>query len=188
MKDTKHKGKNSVKALGRLLLLAVISLVIGLRLYSWNARVLAGNAMPMPFGWGLSVVLSGSMEPSLSVNDLVIVHEQAAYETGDIVVYQSGNMLVCHRIVSLQDGTVTTQGDANNAPDPPIGLADIKGKAVAQVPGVGAAGLFLKTPAGFGLAVIVAVLLFELPYWQQRKKADAERQRIKEEIKKLKGE
>ena len=188
MENKKPKGRKQIRSLGRILLLTLISLVIGVRLYSWNAQVLAGNAMPMPFGYGVSVVLSGSMEPALSVNDLVLVHRQAAYETGDIVVYQSGNMLVLHRIVELYDGMAVTQGDANNTPDTPIAVSDIKGKTVARLPGVGAVGLFLKTPLGFGLTVAAAVLLFELPYWRQRREADAERERIKEEIRRLKDE
>lgn len=180
--------KKTLKTAGRVLLLTVISLLIGIRLYSWNARTLAGNAMPMPFGYGISVVLSGSMEPALSENDLVIVHEQDTYEKDDIVVYQSGSILVIHRIMSIDGDTVVTQGDANNAEDDPIALSEIKGKMVARLPKIGAAGLFLKTPAGFLLAVIVAVLLFELPYRRERKKAAAEQERIKEEIKRLKDE
>ena len=184
MKDTKAK----VKTAGRLLLLALISLVVGVRLYSWNAQVLGGNAMPMPFGYGISVVLSGSMEPALSVNDLVIVHAQEAYESGDIVVYQSGHMLVLHRLVELADGVAVTQGDANNAADPPIAVSAIKGKAIAQVPALGAAALFLKTPVGFLLVLTSAILLLELPYWRERQKAAEEQERIKEEIRRLKGE
>ena len=196
MRETKrkgrHEGKRGLKSglglVGRFLLLAVISLVIGITVYSWNARVLTGNAMPMPFGWGVSVVLSGSMEPTLSVNDMVIVREQDDYRVDDIVVYQTGNMLVLHRIVELADGTVITQGDANNAPDPPLDLSDIKGKAVARAPGVGAAIHFLKTPVGGALLIVAAIAFFELPYLQRRKKAEADREKIKEEIRKMKGE
>lgn len=144
--------------------------------------------MPMPFGYGISVVLSGSMEPTLSVDDLVIVHEQDSYETGDVVVYQSGNILVIHRIISIEGDAVITQGDANNIADQPIQLSDIRGKAVAHVPKIGAVGLFMKTPAGFLIVLIGAVVLFELPYWKERRKATAERERIIEEIKRLKGE
>ena len=45
---------------------------MGINVYLWNASSLAGNAMPMPFGFGMAVVLSGSMEPVLSVNDLLL--------------------------------------------------------------------------------------------------------------------
>ena len=65
--------KKSIKSIGRFFLLFIISLMIGLRMYYWNSSSLVGNSMPMPFGYGASVVLSGSMEPALSVNDVVIV-------------------------------------------------------------------------------------------------------------------
>lgn len=180
--------KRKRKGIGRILILLVISLMIGTRLYGWNAKTLAGNVMPMPFGWGVSVVLSGSMEPALSVNDLVIVREQNSYETKDIVVYQDGSSLVVHRILSIDGDEVVTQGDANNTADQPIHVSDIKGKAVAHIPFAGSVVRFLKTPAGFVLIIIAAIVLFELPYIQERKKAEENKERLKEEIRRLKGE
>lgn len=184
MSETKRK----IKSVGRVILLAVISLIIGMMVYSWNAQTLAGNAMPMPFGVGMSVVLSGSMEPELSVNDLVIVRETDGYEIGDIVVYQDGSSLVIHRIVSIEDGTVITQGDANNVADAPISASAIKGKEVVHLPFVGVVVRFLKTPVGSILLIIAAIVLFELPHLRERKKAADEQEKIKEEIRKLKGE
>ena len=184
MSETKRK----LKRIGRMILLAVISLIIGIRLYNWNAQTLAGNAMPMPFGVGISVVLSGSMEPTLSVNDLVIVHEQSDYAVDDIVVYQDENMLVIHKIVSVNGDEIITKGDANNVEDAPISASDIKGKAVFHIPFVGALIRFLKTPVGFILIITAAIMLFELPHLQERKKAAEEQEKIKEEIKRLKGE
>ena len=182
------KTKNVLKKVGRIVLLSVIGLIIGISLYGYNARTFVGNPMPMPFGWGASVVLSGSMEPALSVNDLVFVREQDSYETGDIVVYQDEGSLVIHRIISLDKNEVITQGDANNTADSPIDISLIKGKAVASLPFVGAAAQFLKTPVGFILVIIVSIALFEMPYLKQRKKADDDLEKIKEEIKRLKGE
>ena len=56
--------KNRGRIFFRILMIVVISLVIGLSIYSWNARRVVGNSLPMPFGIGSSVVLSGSMEPT----------------------------------------------------------------------------------------------------------------------------
>ena len=83
----------------RLLVLVLISLFAGVSLYQWNASTLTGNEMPMPFGVGVSVVLSGSMEPQLQVNDLVLVQRQEEYVPGDVVVYQSGRSLVIHQLL-----------------------------------------------------------------------------------------
>lgn len=182
------KTKSKLKKVGRIILLSVMGLIIGVNLYAWNARTFAGNSMPMPFGWGVSVVLSGSMEPALSVNDMVIVKEQDSYEAGDIVVFQDGSSLVIHRIISLDGNEVITQGDANNTADQPIDISLVKGKAVASLPFAGALLQFLKTPVGFILVIIAAIVLFELPYLRERKRADNEREKIKEEIKRLKEE
>lgn len=183
-----EEKKRRFKGLGRIFLLILISLVIGTKLYGWNAETLAGNAMPMPFGWGISVVLSGSMEPALSVNDLVFVREQDSYKVGDIVVYQDGNSLVIHRILSIDGDEVITQGDANDVADEPISVSAIKGKERAHIPLVGALTRFLKTPVGFLLLIAAAVGLFELPYLRERKKTQETQEKIKEEIRKLKGE
>lgn len=181
-----NEGKSKLKSIGRVFLLVVISLFLGTRLYAWNAETLAGNAMPMPFGFGISVVLSGSMEPTLSVNDMVVVHEQSNYQINDIVVYQSGSSLIIHRIESIDGVKVITKGDANNVSDQPINVSDIKGRAVFHIPIIGAIGLFMKGPVGFVLIAILAIFLFEYPYWKERKRRSLQQERIKEEIRRLK--
>ena len=176
------------KAMGilRVALLGIVSLLLGVRLYLWNAETLTGNAMPMPFGWGVSMVLTGSMDPALAVDDLVLVHAQESYEVDDIVVYQDGASLVIHRIISIDGETAVTMGDANNAADDPIAVSAIKGKAVSHIPQIGAAVRFLKSPVGFLLILAAAVVLFELPYLVERKKAEDARAQLKEEIRRLK--
>lgn len=176
----------SLKGIMRIVLLAVISVFIGLKLYAWNAKTLVGNGLAMPFGYGVTVVLSGSMEPELSVNDVVVIKECKSYSVGDIVVYQDGNSLVIHRIISLDGETAVTQGDANNVPDEPIKLSDIKGKKTAAVPYIGAVVRFLKSTAGFIVILAAAVVLFEMPYRAERKRINSEQEKIKEEIRRLK--
>lgn len=181
-------AKRRAKSIGRIVLLVAISLLIGTTVYSWNARTLTGNAMPMPFGLGISVVLSGSMEPELSVNDLVIVREAEQYAVGETVVYQDGSSLVIHKIISIDGEEVVTKGVANDAADDPIALSAIKGKAIAHIPFIGAVVRFLKSTVGTALLIVAAIALFELPYLQKRKKAEEDKEKIKEEIRKLKGE
>lgn len=178
--------KKKVTAVLRLLLLAIVGLLLGARLYLWNAETLAGNAMPMPFGWGVCVVLTGSMEPNLPVDALVLVHQQESYEARDVVVYQDGASLVIHRLISIDGETAVTMGDANSVEDDPIKVSAIKGKMVAHVPGVGAAARFLKSPVGSILILLAAAALFELPYLWERKQAEDKREQIKEEIRRLK--
>ncbi len=177
-----------LKALGRTLVIIFVSLVLGVNVYLWNARSLNGNALPMPFGYGIAVVLTGSMEPAIMANDVILVAQQEEYELNEVVVYQSGSMLVVHRIVEMDELTVTTQGDANNAPDAPVRLERIKGGVIKVIPGAGSWIRLLKTPAvSIGL-VVAAVVLMEMSYRKERQKGDQELDKIKEEIRRLKAE
>lgn len=172
----------------RTLFLLLVSLVVGVNLYSWNARTLTGNALPMPFGIGGAVVLSGSMEPAISVDELILFKAADAYEVGDVVVYQSGKMPVVHRIVAMDGESVTTRGDANNTEDSPVALSQVKGKVIAHIPHVGKMVRLLKTPPVTILLIIAAVLTVELPYLKEKEQKEAELERIKEEIRRLKEE
>ena len=134
------------------------------------------------------MILSGSMEPTLSVNDLVFVRATGDYEVGDVVVYQSGSSRVIHRIARiLEDGSVVTKGDANNTEDEPIPPEDVKGEMVGKVPLIGAAVRFLQTPIGIIIVIAVLILLINLS-WRKEKKEDAgDLDVIKEEIRRLKA-
>ncbi len=91
----------------------------------------------MPFGWGVVRVLSGSMEPTFSEGSLLVVSRVVSPDevsAGDIVVYDAGQSLVAHRVVEVSDDAFVTQGDANNAPDDPIGFSQVKARVVAWTP------------------------------------------------------
>ena len=173
------------KTLLRYLALGILAVLIGTGVYSLNASRLTGNQMPMPFGYGASVVLSGSMEPELSVGDLLIVREEQAYAEGDIVVYQSGRMAVVHRIVEIGDDYVITRGDANTASDAPISPDAIKGRVIRILPLVGYPVWALKSPLGVIATIAAAVLLVEFSYRSDKSEKDREQEKIKEEIRSL---
>ncbi len=181
-KKTRFNGK-----LWRRILLIIVGLIAGINLYSWNASALAGNALPMPFGIGASVVLSGSMSPALEVNDLIFVQEKDQYEVGDIVVYQSGKSLVVHRIVDKDDNMIITQGDANNAPDDPINVNTVKGEVTAHIPFLGSIVNVLKLPAVGILLLVGAVILMECSFQTEKRKKEKSLDAIKEEIQRLKA-
>ena len=71
----------------RIFLYFVISVVFGLVIYSWNAKTLSGDMLPMPFNLGSAIVLSGSMEPELSVDDLIFISGKDEYFVGVVVVF-----------------------------------------------------------------------------------------------------
>ncbi len=179
---------HKLKALLRTVFLIVVSIVLGINIYNWNAKSLTGNVLPMPFGYGGAVVLSGSMEPTIMTDELIVVKAEEGYEKDDIVVYQSGRVLVVHRIMQIDGETVTTRGDANNTDDAPIAMDQIKGRVIAHVPHVGALVRVMKSPVATFILIAAAVLTVELPFRREKEKKDEELERIKAEIRRLKEE
>ena len=172
----------------RVLLLVVCGTALGINVYMANANGLMKNRMPMPFGYGAAVVLSGSMEPEFSKNDFIIVKETSDYSVNDIVVYQDLNSLVVHRIVSMDGDFIVTKGDANNVADDPIHVSSIKGEVIFCIPAIGTLIGFLKTPVGIILTIALAIALVEIPRRMDMKKDDEERQKLIDEINELKKE
>lgn len=188
MSNTPKHKKKILLAVLRVCLLAFAGTVLGINVYLWNAKSLVGNALPMPFGYGCAVVLSGSMEPTLLIDDLILVKEQDAYQVDDIVVFQDEGSLTVHRLISVDGDTVVTKGDANNAADDPIPANRIIGAVFKRIPSLGAAARFLKTPVGVICLLGGALLLAEMSYRSERREGDQKVERLKEEIRRLRQE
>ena len=186
-KTPKHQKKRfSKKTVFRYIVFSFIGIVLGLFIYTQNAKGLLKDKMPMPFGYGMSVVLSGSMESRLSVDDLVIIKATDSYNVNDIVLYQDGNSLVIHRIIEIDGDTVTTKGDANNVADEPINKSQIKGVLVYDLAGFGAVVNILKQPVFVILILAAAFLLTEFSYRKEKDNDTEELDEIKKMIEELK--
>lgn len=189
-KTNQHSEKDNrkKKQIMRRLLLIIGGLILGLNLYFANAGTILGNQLPMPFGYGMANVLSGSMEPTFSKGTLLLVKETQNVQEGDIVVYQSGRELIVHRVIALSEDEVTTQGDANNVADEPFARTQIKGKVIGWIPVLGSIMAMLKTPIAVIVILILAFILIEGSFRAQRDADDQELDAIKEEIRRLKEE
>ena len=183
-----NKRKVKQNAIWRHILLVICGLLLGINIYLVNSNNLLGNKMPMPFGYGAAVVLSGSMEPTFSKDDLIFVKKTDSIDTGDIVVYQSNNSLVVHRVVSMDGDMVVTKGDANNIEDSSFDKSAIKGVVVGSIPGLGIIVNAIKTPTGTVVVLLCAFLLIELSFRKQKESDDKRIEDIKAEIRMLKEE
>ncbi len=181
MKSPKIKAKKILY----LLLILILSAVVGIGIYNQNAERVMGNKMPMPFGMGVSVVLTGSMEPKLSVNDMIIVKKTDSLYEGQIVVFQDESSLIVHRIISIDGDTVITQGDANDISDAPITKEDIKGEVVGVVPFVGVFIKLIKHPIVTVLMIALAIFLMERSFRTEKEQKNNEVSAIKKEIEEL---
>lgn len=187
--DTSKREKEDRKTgrmIYRIALIILLSVFLGGSVYSLNARRVMRNALPMPFGFGTSVVLTGSMEPTLSVNDLVVIRAADTYAVDDVVVYQSGSSLVIHRIVRVEDEYVVTRGDANNTEDDPVPLSAVKGRMAFSIPFLGLPVRMLQSPLGTILVIVLIAALMSLSWRNERAEHDKQLDEIKDEIRRLK--
>jgi len=116
-------------------------------------------------GYRSFVVLSGSMEPSIKIGDIILVHRQATYLPHDIITFQQENHLVTHRIVSTRfdrdEQLFVTQGDANRSEDDgQVNLKHVVGRVVLTIPYLGRFVAFAQSPLGLTSLVIVPILGF----------------------------
>ena len=112
-------------------------------------------------GYSCAVINSGSMQPTISVSDLLIIKGLDFYQEGDVVTYvsDSGSM-VTHRIVTVSQDGYITQGDANNVPDKKIDKQRILGKVVFVLSGANRILKWVVLP----MIVIFIVCVFLLPW------------------------
>jgi len=156
----------------------VLCLVFGAMLICNLTIIIKGTLHPErpPSVLGITpmVVLSGSMsgdaEDHIEIGDLIFVDEAdpAQLEVGDIIAFMEGKVVVTHRIIDIQsteDGELLfyTKGDANNAADrKPVTVNELVGIYQSRIPAVGNFALFLQTPLGMVLFIVVPLMAFIL--------------------------
>lgn len=88
------------------------------------------------FGYRPVVILSGSMEPELRTNSVVLVKKTKDVKTEDVIFFFNEEKLpVIHRYVGNDEhGSIITKGDANPKEDPePISPGQVEGRVVLRM-------------------------------------------------------
>lgn len=122
------------------------------------------------------VVSSGSMEPVLQINDVLIVRDGGSWgdlRVGDIIVFnrpEGSDRVIVHRIADIDqdsddgDITIRTKGDNNPSSIPgtdyPITEDDYIGKVIYVVPGIGVITKVISPPINYIIIAIILAILF----------------------------
>jgi signal peptidase len=148
----------------------------------WGQRVLLALALILFLTIGVLprlglyrpvTVLSGSMRPTFSPGDMVVVVPEpvSAVRVGQVISYQVPvgiHQVETHRVVRILQGgphpTVQTQGDANNYHDPWTAKleGDTAWRMVAVIPHLGYVVNFLRSPTLQKAAIFLAPALLAL--------------------------
>ena len=138
---------------------------------------------------GLQVfnVISGSMEPTYSVGDLIYVKtvDPDSVRVGDPITFVLNEDLVVatHRVVDIdaENRHFTTKGDANKTEDAaPVHFNNLIGVPVFAIPLLGYVSAYIQSPPGmyvaigFGVLLLAAVFLPDLLTKKAKKEESGE--------------
>jgi len=123
------------------------------------------------------IVAGASMEPTLRRGDLVIARQSESYQLGDIITYRHPTVgPVIHRVIAVDDGIYTLQGDANTWTDSyHPSNEEVLGEAWIHLPAVGRLLTWLRLPPVLGLLALVISVLVVSMIWPRRDDQDAAR-------------
>jgi len=159
-----YDARGKVNKIMKNLTMSILKLFIFI-LFIVASVILATSKFDNPLGIRSFVVLTGSMQPKISVGSLIFTKNSPNYIVGDIIAYKQGNVTVTHRIVGTEQKNAEivfkTKGDANKVADKStVGESSIYGKETLSIPYLGNVIFFMRSPAGFIISIIIPAILF----------------------------
>jgi signal peptidase len=142
----------------------LFGLIICLSLFVVALRFLGES--PSIFGYSFYYVLTQSMEPEIMAGDMILgkTTDPADLKVGDIITYvgEAGTLkdkIITHEIIEIENGIFTTQGVANDIPDPQISSSQILSRYVATIPLAGKIFSVINSKYGFIFLIITPLCL-----------------------------
>ena len=133
--------------IGQVMLYFVVIFMILLNIFSINNKSF--------FGFRVYRVISGSMQPTLQIGDIIIIRKEKEYHINDIITYDTGLTTVTHRIKSIDNNGVVTKGDANDVNDDVFNVDKIVGKYFFRISMI---SLFSNIMIGNSVFIVLIVL------------------------------
>ena len=121
------------------------------------------------FGYRIFKIVTGSMEPKLHVNDVLLIKEEDNYAIGDIVTYRYGDEYVTHRVIFVEGDQIVTKGDANNTNDEAINKKDVVGKMILKLTVLSYINYLIGYPIVWVLLFIIGmVVILVMPNYKKK--------------------
>jgi signal peptidase len=194
-----HRVGNIVGIVVSLILLPILLINLTLIVKSY----INSDEVPSVGGFLPLIVLTDSMYPNIQSGDLIICRtaDPESVEVGDVISFfdpdGDGKSVVSHRVKAIvdEDGSLAfqTQGDANNVEDNSLVPAEnLVGIYQSRIAGAGNIAIFLQTPTGLVLCVVLPLFLltaydiFRERIYERNRKNDTEA--LLQELEELRSE
>jgi len=184
-----NKRKENIKIAKKVIEVIAIILVYNIILIAISSanKISIINVL----GYKSYIIKTNSMEPTISVNDVVIAKkvEKQQIKKGDVITFLQEGEVITHRITQVdENGDYTTKGDNNNIEDTfKINYNNIEGKHILTIPYLGAIVQALDNKIVF-LIITLIVLIFMLITIQNQEKRENRREKKKIEDRKRENE
>ncbi|HZA07040.1 MAG TPA: signal peptidase I [Nitrososphaeraceae archaeon] len=154
----------------------IVIVVIGVAIVWLGLRFVFGTNNPF------YIVSSGSMVPTLNINDVLIVKDGTggnsntnsfnSLKVGDIIVFHrptGPDRVIVHRVAEIYNNfegerIVRTKGDANPSSIPgvdyPIRAQQYIGKVAYVIPGIGLITKIISPPVNYVIIIVILAVLF----------------------------
>lgn len=141
-------------------LTGILAIVLVCNIYNFVSIKVFHKELATINGYSVLEVVSGSMEPTIYVGDMIIIDTKAKdYKVNDIITFRDKEgSFVTHRIISLDGNTMITKGDNNDSEDAPYSTDNIIGKYVTKISGAGRVLSSFKSPFTLIMIFIIGVL------------------------------
>ncbi len=181
----RSKNKNNVKIFFRLLAIIItwtifvvlMIMLVFLLFYYINIKAKEFKGDTTPPNFGIYVILTGSMRPSIQPGDVVVTRkvDPNTLKKGDIITFmnpsnQTSDVSITHRIINVtkKDEAVVfkTKGDANNTiDDVSVEGVSVRGKVFMKIPYVGFIQHFIASKGGWLIVIMIpsfAIIAYDI--------------------------
>ena len=145
------------------ILTAILFAFLVLAIYFKVQMLVLGRTYASFFGYTMFQVASGSMEPELYIDDVILVKKTGQYAVNDVITYESNQTIITHRILSINGNLLTVKGDANNTIDDPINRDIVIGEVIKVFPNLKMWQNILSSPKILA-AMFITLLLFDFAF------------------------
>ena len=184
-----NKRKENVKIAKKVIEIIAIILIYNIILIALSSanKISVVNIL----GYKSYIIKTNSMEPTISINDVVITKKvkKEKIKKGDVITFLQDGEVITHRITQIEDnGNYTTKGDNNNIEDTfKITYENIEGKHILTIPYLGKIVQALDNKIVF-LIITLIILIFMFITILNQEKRENRREKKKIEDKKRENE
>lgn len=151
-----------VKSILSKLIYTILIILVIYNIYNYVCVNFLRQDLPTINGYGVLEVVSGSMEPTIGVGDLIVVNTNYdELKEKDIITFYDGNgSFVTHRIIDIVDDEFITKGDNNNSEDQDrVKREKVVGKYITRINGMGRIMAAFKSPITMILILVIGILV-----------------------------